>query len=62
MLEDNIEYDVSYDKLPLEYKILEFRLFINRGLYDDKVITLKEYKIMEENILGRMNKIKSKQV
>lgn len=54
---DDIEVRFCTKDLSLDYKLLEWRLIINRELYDDMVIDLKVYSIMEKSILGRMNKI-----
>ena len=35
---DDIEFGGFTKHLPIEYKILEWRLVINRELYEDKVI------------------------
>ena len=43
----------------LEYKLLEWRLILNRELYESKVIDLKVFSLMEQSILGRMKKIKN---
>jgi len=45
--------------LPLDYKLLEWRLIINRELYEEKVIDLKTFSLMENSLLVRMNKIKN---
>lgn len=58
MYRDNdIEVKFSTKHLPLEYKLLEWRLIFNRELYEDKVIDLKVFSIMEKSLLGRMEKI-----
>lgn len=56
---NNIEVKCSTKHLPFEYKLLEWRLIINRELYEEKVIDLKVFSVMEQNILGRMTKIKN---
>ena len=43
----------STKHLPLEYKLLEWRLILNRELYESKVIDLKVFSLMEQSILGR---------
>ena len=43
----------------MEYKLLEWRLILNRELYESKVIDLKVFSLMEQSILGRMTKIKN---
>lgn len=55
----DIEVKFSTKHLPFEYKWLEFRLIINKELYDDNVIDLKTFKAMEQSILSRLNKIKN---
>lgn len=56
---DDIEIRFNTKQLPLDYKLLEWRLILNRQLYEEKIINLKEYSIMEKSILGRMTKIKN---
>ena len=56
---DDIEVKFSTKHLPLEYKLLEWRLILNRELYEEKVIDLKIYSMVESSILGRMTKIKN---
>lgn len=56
---NNIEINFSINKLPFEYKWLEFRLIVNKELYDEKIIDLKVFKIMEQSILSRLTKIKN---
>ena len=56
---DDIEIKCSTKHLPLEYKLLEWRLILNRELYENKVIDLKVFSLMEQSILGRMTKIKN---
>ena len=59
MLENDIEVRFSTKHLPFEYKLLEYRLIINKELYDEKVIDLKTYKEMENSIIARLNKIRN---
>lgn len=54
---DDIEVKFSTKHLPIDYKLLEWRLILNRELYEDKVIDLKIYSMVEKSILGRMTKI-----
>ncbi len=56
---NDIAVNCSTKHLPLEYKLLEWRLIINRELYEEKVIDLKVFSVMEQNILGRITKIKN---
>ena len=39
--DNDIEIRYSTKHLPIEYKLLEWRLIINRELYEDKVIDLE---------------------
>lgn len=59
MIENDIEVKYNTKHLPLDYKILEWRLAINRELYEEKIIDLKVYSLMENQLLGRMKKIKN---
>ena len=53
---DDIEVKFSTKHLPIDYKLLEWRLILNRELYEDKVIDLKIYSMVEKSILGRMTR------
>ena len=57
--DNDIEIRYSTKRLPIEYKLLEWRLIINRELYEDKVIDLEVFSEMEKSILGRMTKIRN---
>ena len=57
MLENDIEVRFSTKNLPFEYKLLEYRLIMNKELYDEKVIDLRIYNEMEKSIMSRLNKI-----
>ncbi len=60
MFNDNdIEVRFNTKHLPFEYKLLEFRLIVNKELYDEKVIDLRTYNEMENSIISRLNKIKT---
>ena len=59
MLENDIEVKFSTKELPLEYKLLEWRLILNRELYEENVIDLKLFSSMEKSLLSRMKKIKT---
>ena len=59
MLENDIEVRFSTKYLPFEYKLLEYRLIINKELYDEKVIDLRTYNEMENSIMGRLRKIRN---
>lgn len=56
---DDIAVKFSTKHLPFEYKWLEFRLIVNKELYDEKVIDLNTFKIMERSLLARLTKIKN---
>ena len=56
---DDVEVTFSTKHIPLDYKLLEWRLILNRELYEDKVIDLKIYSMVEKSILGRMTKIRN---
>lgn len=58
-VEDDLEIKFSTKHLPLAYKLLEWRLIINRDLYEEKVIDLKVYSKMAKSLLGRMTKIRN---
>ena len=57
--DNDIENRYSTKHLPIEYKLLEWRLIINRELYEDKVIDLEVFSEIEKSILGRMTKIRN---
>ena len=57
--DNDIEIRYSTKHLHIEYKLLEWRLIINRELYEDKVIDLEVFSEMEKSILGRMTKIRN---
>ena len=59
MLEKDIEVRFSTKQLPFEYKLLEYRLIINKELYDEKVIDLRTYNEMENSIMVRLRKIRN---
>ena len=59
MLEKDIEVRFSTKQLPFEYKLLEYRLIVNKELYDEKVIGLRTYNEMENSIMGRLRKIRN---
>ena len=56
---NDIEVKFSTKHLPFEYKWMEYRLIVNKELYDEKVIDLKVFKAMEQSLLSRLNKIKN---
>ena len=60
MLDNDIEVRFSTKQLPFEYKLLEYRLIVNKELYDEKVINLRTYNEMENSIMGRLKKIRNK--
>lgn len=59
MIDNNIDLNFSTKYLPLEYKILEWKLIINQELFDEKIIDLQVKSEMERNLLGRMTKMKN---
>ena len=62
MLEKDIEVRFSTKQLPFEYKLLEYRLIVNKELYDEKVIDLRTYNEMENSIMGRLRKIRNEYI
>ena len=56
---DDIEFGGFTKHLPIEYKILEWRLVINRELYEDKVINFEVFSEMEKLLIGRMTRIRN---
>ena len=56
---NDIEVKFSTKHLPFEYKWLEFRLIVNKELYDEQVIDLKTFKAMEQSLLSRLTKMKN---
>lgn len=57
MINNNIDMNFATKHLPLEYKLLEWKLMINQELYDEIIIDFEVKSEMERNILGRMTKI-----
>lgn len=55
----DVEVKFSTKHLPLDYKLLEWRLILNRELYEEQVIDLKVFSLVESSILGRMKKIRN---
>jgi hypothetical protein len=51
----------EYSKIPFEYKWLEFRLIINKKLYDESIIDLNTFNLMEQSILKRLTKLGRKE-
>lgn len=58
MFDNEIKIIENQDKVPLDYRLLEWRLMINRELYEEKIIDLKIYSEIENRILGKMKQIK----
>lgn len=56
---DDIGFSGFTKHLPIEYKILEWRLVINRELYEDKVINFEVFSEMEKLLIGRMTRIRN---
>ncbi len=59
MIDNEIEIKIDTKKFPIEYKLLEYRLYINQGLYDDGALTFREYNNMANNIHSRMKRIRT---
>ena len=59
MLDKDIEVRFDTKKLPFEYKLLEYRLIVNKELYDEKVIDFKTFNEMENSLIGRLTKIRN---
>ena len=59
MSEENLEQEFNKKYLPLEYKLLEWKLMFNQELYDEKIIDIEVKKEMERKLLGRMTKIRN---
>lgn len=59
MPEENLELEFNKKYLPLEYKLLEWKLMVNQELYDEKIIDIEVKKEMERKLLGRMTKIRN---
>ena len=59
MLNNELELVKYDDKVPLDYRLLEWRLIINRELYEEKVIDLKIYSEIENRLLGKMKQVKN---
>ena len=57
--DNDIEIRYSTKQLPIEYKLLEWRLIINRELYEDKIIDLEVFSEMEKSILRKKTKIRN---
>ena len=55
----DIKFNSFTKHLPIEYKILEWRLVINRELYEDKVINFEVFSEMEKLLMGRMTRIRN---
>lgn len=58
MFDNEIKIIENQDKVSLDYRLLEWRLMINRELYEEKIIDLKIYSEIENRILGKMKQIK----
>lgn len=58
-VDEDLEVRFSTKHMPLEYKLLEWRLIINRELYEEKVIDLEVFSEMEKSILSRMTKMRN---
>ena len=60
MPEENLELEFNRKYLPLEYKLLEWKLMFNQELYDEKIIDIEVKREMEKKLLGGMTKIRNK--
>lgn len=60
MPEENLELEFNRKYLPLEYKLLEWKLMFNQELYDENIIDIEVKREMEKKLLGRMTKIRNK--
>ena len=58
-IDDELEMKFNTKNYPFEYKLLEWRLIINRQLYEEKTIDIKIFSEMEKTILGRMTRIRN---
>ena len=58
-VDDDLEIKFLTKHLPVDYKLLEWRLIINRQLYEENVIELEIFSEMEKTILGRMTKMRN---
>lgn len=58
-IDDELEMRFDTKNFPFEYKLLEWRLIINRQLYEEKTIDIKIFSEMEKILLGRMTKIRN---
>ncbi len=56
---NDLEVKLRTKHLPFDYKWLEFRLIVNKELYDEDVIDLKTFKAMEQSLISRLTKIKN---
>ena len=58
-IDDELEMRFDTKNFTFEYKLLEWRLIINRQLYEEKTIDIKIFSEMEKILLGRMTKIRN---
>ena len=58
-IDDELEMKFNTKNYSFEYKLLEWRLIINRQLYEEKTIDIKIFSEMEKTILGRMTRIRN---
>ena len=59
MLDKDIEVRFNTKRLPFEYKLLEYRLIVNKELYDEKVIDFKTFNEKENSLIGRLTNIRN---
>lgn len=58
MLNDN-EVKKDIVDLPMEYKILEYRLYINKQLLDENIIDNDIFLSVERSIMSRLTRIRN---
>lgn len=59
MQDEDLEYKTYTDskKLPKEYLILKLRMFINKELYEEKIITFDVFSKMQKLLIKKMDKV-----
>lgn len=58
-IDEDLEVKFSTKTFPFEYKLLEWRLIINRQLYEDGIIDIKIFSEMENQLIGRLKKMRT---
>lgn len=58
-MQEDLEYKSYTDSknLPKEYLILKLRMFINKELYEEKMITFDVFSRMQKLLIKKMDKI-----